>query len=361
MVYRYSFRIAAVIIVMALFVGIAQYLPFLVVNRPLKSLCVYTWQDKIDEQVFIDFAQKTGIKIYVNYYDSCEELFAKLDIAQEPDADVIIVPALILTDLIRAQLIQKLDHDRLDFIHRIYPELLHIMYDPENEYTMPLLWDFSVLGYSKSYFPQGLQDPTWGMIFDKDQVPCPKISMLDDAREAMCLAMRYVNISLHEKPSQEDYEKIVQLFKNQKPWVGVYTDYLQGYFLTAKTYPLVVSQRENVIKEMIDNPDIAFALPKEGSLLFIDNVALSAHCKPEREQWAYDLINYLFSKEIALHNTQEFAVLSSLKDVMEEAGPEYVGLPDVLPGQARFSDLQLFANHFTLKQITDMWVHVRSS
>ncbi|NBV40443.1 hypothetical protein EBR77_01220 [bacterium] len=62
MVYRYSFRIAAVIIVMALFVGIAQYLPFLVVNRPLKSLCVYTWQDKIDEQVFIDFAQKTGIK-----------------------------------------------------------------------------------------------------------------------------------------------------------------------------------------------------------------------------------------------------------------------------------------------------------
>jgi len=358
MIVRHIFRMLCLAVTMALLLALARVVPYFLNTRVHKSLCLYTWQEKIDEQLLQRFEQQTGIKVYVNYYESNEELLTKLSLAQEPDCDIMLPTAFMVEYLKKSNLIQKLDPSKLKFLDQIYPEFRQTIYDPKGEYCLPLYWDFLVIGYTHSYFPDGLPKNSWDIIFNEKDVPCPQISMIDDARDAICIAMMYLGlpmIAAHENQKNQ----LINLFIEQKKWIGVYTDFLSGYYLTSKAYPLAVSQRENLVQEMMDNPDIAVALPDEGSLLFIDSLVLSAHCK--HPEWAYEFINFLFSPENVEHNCREYSLLPTRKDVAQNLDYQYVQIPDILPGGSKFASLKNLPNIFTPKQFTDIWIHCRAS
>ena len=358
MIVRHIFRIFCLIASMALLLSLARVVPYFLNTRVHKSLCLYTWQEKIDEQLLQRFEQQTGIKVYVNYYESNEELLTKLSLAQEPDCDIMLPTAFMVEYLQKSNLIQKIDQSKLKFLDQLYPEFRQTTYDPDGEYCLPLYWDFLVIGYTHSYFPDGLPKNSWDIIFNEDDVPCPQISMIDDARDAICIAMMHLGLPM--VALQEDQKKqLVDLFIEQKKWIGVYTDFLSGYYLTSKAYPLAVSQRENLVQEMMDNPDIAVTLPDEGSLLFVDTLVLSAHCK--HPEWAYEFINFLFSKESVEHNCREYSLLPTRKDVAEQLDYQHIQIPEILPGNSRFTTLKNLPNIFTPKQFTDIWIHCRAS
>jgi len=358
MIYRHIFRFILLLACMVVLLGLARVIPYFLNNRAEKSLCLYTWQEKIDEQLLQQFEQQTGIKIYVNYYESNEELLTKLSLAQEPDCDIMLPTAFMVEYLNKVGLLAKLDKNKLPFLKDLYPDFLNTIYDPNNDYSLPLYWDFLAIGYTHSYFPDGLPMNSWNLIFNESDVPCPKISMLEDARDAISIVLLYLGlpfVALQEK----DRQAIINVFIEQRKWVGVYTDFLSGYYLTSKTYPLAVSQRENLVQEMVDNPDIGVILPDEGSLLFMDNIVMSSHCK--HPEWAYEFINFLFSKEAVEHNCAEYCLLPTRQDVAEELDFEQVQISDILPGQARFKSLRNLPNILTPKQFTDIWIYCRAS
>lgn len=181
MIFRHFFRIACLLGCMALLLALARVVPYFLHTRVEKSLCLYTWQEKIDEQLLQRFEQQTGIKVYVNYYESNEELLTKLSLAQEPDCDIILPTAFMVEYLQKLQLIQKLDKTKLNFFNELYPEFRRTTYDEQCDYCLPLYWDFLVIGYTHSYFPDGLSKNSWDIIFNEEDVPCPQISMIDDA------------------------------------------------------------------------------------------------------------------------------------------------------------------------------------
>lgn len=55
------------------------FLPSLLyVFRPSKSINILVWADLFSSQMITQFEQETGIKVYVSYFTSNEELFVKL-------------------------------------------------------------------------------------------------------------------------------------------------------------------------------------------------------------------------------------------------------------------------------------------
>ncbi len=336
------------------FILLSYVSDYFVQNR---SLSVYMWADKIDESILRKFEQETGIKIYVNYYESNEELITKFEMSKDLNCDILLPSEYIIAPLIKGGFVKKIDKSQCDFVDRIYPEFLEKYFDPKNEYSLPIYWDMLGLGYTKSYFDEGLPLNSWSLIFDEKLVPCKNISMVDDSREAIFLANTYLGFDSTKVISQE-LEEIKKLFIRQKEWVGAYTDFQQGYFLTSKTYPLVVCQREIVARAMLGNYDLAFTVPDEGSLLMLSNVVICA--TSQKDDMIYQFLNYIYKHEVLMHNSKEFSILPTVYDVLEQLPQEYICVEQLLPGQERFEQLKIFPNNLTQKQINDIWIAFKS-
>ena len=324
---------------------------------PKRSLSVYMWADKIDESILQKFEKETGIKIYVNYYESNEELVTKFEIAKDLNCDIILLSEYIIQPLVKSGFLKKIDKSQCNFIDRIYPQFMGNDFDLNNDYSFPIYWDLLGLGYTKSYFKDGLPLNSWKLIFDQELVPCKQISMVDDSREAIFLASRYFDWDFKQL-NLDQLKKIEQLFIKQKVWVGAYTDFQQGYFLASKTYPLVVSAREIIAREMLVHNDIAFTVPDEGSLLSLSNVVICD--SSDKDDLVYQFLNYIYQHEILLHNCKEFCILPATKDTLKVLPQEYIGVKNILPGQKVFDRLKTFPNILTQKEINDVWIAFKS-
>ena len=315
------------------------------------------WADKIDESILQKFEKETGIKIYVNYYESNEELVTKFEIAKDLNCDVILLSEYIVQPLASSGFLKKIDTSQCHFIDRIYPHFLGQNFDSNNDYSLPIYWDMLGLGYTNSYFEDGLPSNSWDLVFNKDLVPCKQISMVDDSREAIFLAGRYFDWDF-EKLNTDQLKQIEQLFIEQKSWVGAYTDFQQGYFLSSKTYPLVVAAREIIARAMLVHNDISFSVPDEGSLLSLTNVVICE--SSEKDDLIYQFLNYIYQYETLLHNCKEFCILPVAKDTLDALPSEYIGIENILPGQEVFDRLEIFPNVLTQKEINDVWIAFKS-
>lgn len=55
-----------------------------------KELVIFSWEGYIDPELLTDFTEQTGIKINYNYFNSEEEMLAKLEAVKGGDYDIII-------------------------------------------------------------------------------------------------------------------------------------------------------------------------------------------------------------------------------------------------------------------------------
>lgn len=321
-----------------------------------KSLKVYTWAHRIDESVLKDFENKTGIKVYLKYYESSEELLTKLEMMSPVDCDIMLPSGYIIEPMIKAGLLKKLDLSRCAFIKNIYPEFLNMYFDPSNTYSLPMYWDVFGIGYNKNVV--GDKEVSLDMIFDKKSVIGGEIGMSEDAREAIFLAASYLHTPI-DNFSKDNLEKIYDLLRMQKTWVGSYTDSQQGYFLASDTCAVVVSDREIVCREMLKHDFIKFALVPSGSMLRTDSIVISA--STEKQDFAYEFLNYLFSNEVLNYHCQKFCILPTTKDVFSAMDQKYIGVDNLYPGSDEFKKLIVFKHGLTQKEINDFWIKFKAS
>jgi len=321
-----------------------------------KYLCIYTWADRIDESVLKDFEKKTGIRVYVNHYESNEELLTKLEKMPFVDCDIILPSGYIIDSMVDSNLIKKIDRSRCDFISRLYPEFAQTNLKLRDEYALPLYWDVLGIGYNNNKVD--LHDVSLKMIFDRDRYLTKKIGMIDDSRQSIFLSALYLGYSL-DSFSYEQLFQMRELLNKQKEWVGAYSDSQQGYYLSSQTFNMVVSEREHICRQMQKYDFISFALPQEGSLLTVDHVVISASSK--KDDWIYELLNYLYSYEILKTHCQEFCLMPTCKDVRDLLDQKYIGVQDLEPGSDIFKKLKVFKNVLTSKQINDFWIKLKST
>lgn len=357
MIFKYFLRVLVILAWIGL-IYLFLIFPFLFKNKNEheQSLRVYTWANRIDESVLQDFQEKTGIKIYLNYYESAEELLTKIEMMPSLDCDIMLPSSHILERMIHAQLIKKIDKNKCSFIKNIYSEFLTQTVDPENEYSIPLYWDVFGLGYNNLKINHN--DISLKMLFDPNYVVGAEVGMTDEAREAIFLAAQYLNLDLNHL-DHVALKKIRNLLKDQKSFVGAYTDSQQGYFLTSDTFALVASDREIVCRQMQNYDFVKFALIPQGSMLRVDNVAINA--QTQKDDLIYKFLNYLFSDEVLLHHAQKFCILPTTKTVFQNLDSKYIGVPDLYPGSQSFKKLINFNVGLSQKAINDFWIRFKAS
>jgi spermidine/putrescine transport system substrate-binding protein len=309
----------------------------------------------IDPVILARFEKETGIKVYLNYFESNEELFVKLKATQGSGYDLIIPTDYMMKQLIDHQLLKKIDRSKLYITERLNPKLLGLYFDPHNEYSLPYYWGVYGLGVDQRMLGDRLQKNTWGLLFDSSINPY-KVAMINIPREALLLAAQYRYGSIDDL-SLLRVQEIKKILIAQKKMVEVYADAMTEYYLISQTCPVIVTSTPLVWHTIKKYPYFEFILPKEGSFQIIDCLAIS--CATKKDEYIYKLINFLYSEEVIKHHFGVFTFFPATVDLPDLF--EQYAVPKSIVEAHQSANLQFFKNVISEEKTNSIWLSVKAA
>jgi spermidine/putrescine transport system substrate-binding protein len=158
------------------------------------KLNFYNWDTYIGETTLPDFTKATGIDVNMSLFATNDELFAKLR-AGNPGFDVIVPGSEFVERMIKANLLEPLDHAKIPNIKNIAPEFIKdAPFDPGRKYSLPYTWLVIGIGYRKSKVEE--TPDSWKWLFDSDTYK-GRIAVMSDASELFRNCFKYLGQSIN--------------------------------------------------------------------------------------------------------------------------------------------------------------------
>ena len=273
-----------------------------------KVLNLYIWSDYLAPNTLSDFEKQTGIKIHVAYYDTNETLETKL-LAGSSGYDIVVPTASYFERLIKAGAFTALDKSRLPNLKNMDPELMQKVKqnDPDNGHGVIYLWGTNGIGYNekmvKALMPDAPLD-SWRMVFDPavaSKLSKCGISVLDSPAEMLRAVYSYMG----KDPNSQSADDLVQaeaIMTKIRPYItsinssGYIEALANGDICVAVAYNGDVMQSRDRAKEANKGIEIKYALPKEGSIIWFDMLAIPKEA-PNLES-AYAFMNYMMTPQV---------------------------------------------------------------
>lgn len=273
-----------------------------------RNLNIFNWSDYIDESILSDFTNETGINVTYDVFDSNEVLETKL-LAGGTGYDVVVPTGTFLERQIQAGVFQKLDRAKLPNLANMWTDIENraAKYDPGNAYSINYMWGTTGIGYNAKKIAERMPDApvdSWRMIFDPAIISrfqdCG-IHILDAPTELIPPALNYLGLD----PDSKDAEllgKAEELLLSIRPYVQKFhsSEYINalanGDICLATGWSGDVLQARDRAAEANNGVTVAYSIPKEGALMWFDQMAIPADAKNVEE--AHEFLNYMMRPEV---------------------------------------------------------------
>lgn len=250
-----------------------------------------------------------------------------LNTGKDTGWDIITLTDWMAAKLIRLGWIEAFNPDNVaNLITNIKDVYRAVDWDPDVKHHAPWRSGMTGVGFNSaavgdltSLAPLFTSDPKWN----------GKVEYLSEMRDAVGLAMLYLGLD-PTKPTNEDCDKAVALMEKAKA-DGIVRDVKgQSYTEDLKSGDAVLSMAwsGDMVQTQIDKATLAFALAKEGGMLWTDNMMIpkgAAH-----KGTAELLINYYYDPEVSATVSTAVDYISPVKG-SDEFNPDDKGNPLVNP------------------------------
>jgi putrescine transport system substrate-binding protein len=297
-----------------------------------KVLNLYIWSDYLAPNTLSDFEKQTGIKVHAAYFDTNETLETKL-LAGSSGFDIVVPTASYFERQIKAGAYLELDKSKLPNLKNMDPQLMAkvAQHDPGNAHGVIYLWGTNGIGYNekmvKALMPDAPLD-SWRLVFDPEvaaKVAKCGISLLDSPAEMMRAVYSY----LGKNPNSQNAEDLAQaeaVLLKIRPYIRNFSssEYIEalanGDLCISVGYNGDVMQARDRAREANKGIDIKYAVPKEGSILWFDMLAIPKDA-PDPES-AYAFMNHMMAPQ----------VIAEISNFKRYANANAASQPLVLPG-----------------------------
>ncbi|WP_058486653.1 ABC transporter substrate-binding protein [Defluviitalea phaphyphila] len=260
-----------------------------------KVLNVYNWGDYIDESVLKGFEDEYGIKVNYDTYATNEDMYIKIK-SGGSSYDVIFPSDYMIERMIKENLLQKIDLNNIPNYELIDEQFKNLDYDPNNEYSVPYMWGTVGILYNKTMVDEPVD--SWDILWDEKY--SGQILMLDSQRDSIGVALKKLGFSLNTRDVNE-LEQAKQALIEQKPLVLAYVGDEVKDKMIGEEAALAVVWSGDAVACKRENPNLEYVIPKEGSNLWFDAMAIPASA--QNKEAAEMFINYLCDTGIAYKNT----------------------------------------------------------
>ncbi|MBP8762823.1 MAG: extracellular solute-binding protein [Acetoanaerobium sp.] len=277
------------------------------------TLNVYNWGDYIDPEVIKDFESEFDIKINYEEFATNEEMLAKIQ-AGGTSYDVIFPSEYMVESMIQRGLLHELDFSKLENMKNIGGQYQNLEYDKDQKYSVPYLWGTMGIVYNKTK----VSDPvdSWDILWNPKYEG--QIIMLDSPRDTIGITLKKLGYSLNTKNPAE-LEEAKQALIEQKKLVRSYeVDTYKGQMIAGEA-AMSLAWSGDAMLLMSENEDLAYAIPKEGTNLWFDCMAIPTTAAHKEE--AEIFINFMMRPDIAARNS-EYIKYSTPNEAALELLPE---------------------------------------
>jgi putrescine transport system substrate-binding protein len=300
-----------------------------------KVLNLYIWSDYLAANTLSDFEKQTGIKVHVAYFDTNETLETKL-LAGSSGYDIVVPTASYFERQIKAGVYQTLDKSKLPNLKNMDAQLMSkvALHDPGNAHGIIYTWGTNGIGYNEKMVKELMPDApldSWRLVFDPavaSKVAKCGISVLDSPAEMLRAVFSY----LGKDPNSQNPEDLAQaeaVLLKIRPFIRNInsSEYIEalanGDLCIAVGYNGDVMQARDRAREANKGIDVKYFVPKEGSILWFDMLAIPKDA-PDTDS-AYAFMNYIMTPQVIadISNFKRYAngnvasqplVLASVKD-----------------------------------------------
>jgi putrescine transport system substrate-binding protein len=300
-----------------------------------QALNLFIWSDYLAPTTLSDFQQQTGITVHAAYYDSNETLETKL-LAGSSGYDVVVPTASYFERQIKAGVYLTLDKSKLPNLKNMDPQLMArvAMHDPDNAHGIIYMWGTNGIGYNQKMVTALMPDApldSWRLVFDPAvaaKIAKCGISVLDSPAEMMRAVLNFLGKDPNsQKP--EDVQAAEATLLKIRPYIRNInsSEYIEalanGDLCVAVGYNGDVLQARDRARDANKGIDIKYVVPKEGSILWFDMLAIPKDAPHPEAAYAY--INYIMEPKVIadISNFKRYAnanlasqpyVLESVKD-----------------------------------------------
>jgi putrescine transport system substrate-binding protein len=273
-----------------------------------KDLNLYIWSDYLAPNTLPDFEKQTGIKVHAAYFDTNETLETKL-LAGSSGFDIVVPTASYFERQIKAGAFLVLDKSKLPNFKNMDPQLMAkvALHDPDNRHGVIYLWGTNGIGYNEKMVKALLPDApfdSWRLVFDPavaSKVAKCGISLLDSPAEMLRAVYNYLGKNPNSQ-SSEDLAQAEAVLSKIRPYIRNFSssEYIEalanGDLCISVGYNGDVMQARDRSREANKGIEIKYAVPKEGSILWFDMLAIPKDA-PDPES-AYAFMNYIMTPQV---------------------------------------------------------------
>lgn len=304
-------------------------------SQPRNQLNVFIWSEYIDPQVVAAFEKQYDCKVSLDLYEDNESMLAKLAGGGVSLYDVVVPSDYVVNALVQRGLLAPLRHENLPNLTNVQPRFANQPFDAGNRYTVPYQWGVDGLFLRKQ--PTRSLTDSWALIFDPAQQPGPFL-LMDDMRACFGAALKFRGHSANSTNAQELTEARDLLLDAKRRSLGFENGVGGKNRVLARSAVMAMAYSGDAVRGMKEDPETVYVLPREGSTLWLDNLAIPA--KAPHRDLAEKFLNFILDPKVGaqVSNFNQFATPN--RAAMEFITPADLKNPGIYPPQELMDRLE---------------------
>ncbi|WP_420326767.1 extracellular solute-binding protein [Mameliella sp.] len=290
------------------------------------KLVIYHWFEYIPQELLDKFSEEHDVEVVMDTYDSNEALLASLKAGAIGTYDVAVPGDYMVQIMAGEGLLDTIEEGELANKGNIQPEWADPAFDPGRAHSIPYQWGSTSFAVNRDDY-DGPIDST-DILFNPPAALSGKINMLDSQGEVMAMAALHMGIPQCSTDREQLKALNAMLQEAKQHWASFNSD-------TAKE--VLVSGDASVgqiydgfaAKARQEGANIEYAFPKEGYVVWMDNVVLLKDA-PNREN-ALKFMDFLLEPENIAAVTNYARYVAGVDGVGPFLDPELAKQPESNP------------------------------
>jgi spermidine/putrescine transport system substrate-binding protein len=284
------------------------------------TLSLYNWGEYIDDALVEAFEEESGIKVKQIAFDSNEVAITQIKAGNQ--YDLVIPSDYAIEQLAAEDLIDPIDWSKIEAFDKNQDlatgltSVLNTLSEGSDgfdllNYAVPYFWGNVGILYDTTVVDEA-DLVGWDVLNQSDKY---EVAFYNSSRDAFMSAMFATNTVDINNPSDTELDQAYQWLDDALTEdTYVITDDIFDAMLAPARYNLAVSFSGDANYLMMENEDLSFYVPEEGTNVWVDGFVMP---KGAQSDYAYEFINFMMSYESSLQNTDWVAYTSPRQDVID--------------------------------------------